>query len=592
MQVIEAGVVHKRLGGDSAKVVVRLELECVRVNYQFRVKRQRGLDIFEQHILLLLQANAEAMRVSEIGSLLGCSRAGFVLEVIMGLQAANAVVTTIVGEETIVDRGAQFDRMLRSLEIEDRLQVLSRTALYEPAVGLFDHAIAGRRDEDERGESINHSPELLARILEGICDWHEGVGKDDVSGDFAGLEGAPALRRVSVPIDVLLFVDSQKREWHIDVIDPVVEEWRAELVPAVEKTYIKQMKELLSRSVSEGEVGSAPALPARSRGRVKNSEGTSRSDSGRADRRGAGKSSSIGSSGHRPLELEEGPFETAEARRLIIEEVGRAQHEVVFRFPFVSRDGVMDFLPVCKEAVELRGVQCVFLWGMAKSLEEEHENQRKRESANAAVRALESIGSREMAADFFVKWVGNDHSKWIMVDRQIEWFGSYNVLSYRPWPNESDTEIRRDEMRRIKLAPKQAADRIDQVRKVIRMWGESSSESFRLEDLCRWLRVNATADAISHVRKEVRPLSPTDQATLFMAACRGAEMTCAIAPETARPLRDAVSMLAEVCDRRRDPEVFGFGPRPSWRRSAIGFDTRLKEIDPALSLGTSVLGAE
>ena len=279
-------------------------------------------------------------------------------------------------------------------------------------------------------------------------------------------------------------------------------------------------------------------------------------------------------------------LETVEARQKLFEMISAAQHEVVISLPFVNEDGIKDFLPIAREAILDRGVQFVFLWGIARSEEQEMGgDRRKRKSAERALKDLRELWDKVTGVDFIVRWRGNDHTKWIMCDRSSMLHGSYNMLSYRPRPNEPAMGIRREEMMWYPaIDAGEAARRIGRVPALV-----DDADRVHIDAWCRMLRVQSSPESIGMVPSAFARLTPVQMGRLFTAACRGAEMSCCSSPDTALGLAHAVDTLAEAYPDRKDSKLIAKADRPGWRSYAESLHRRLQAIEPAAGLSSTTL---
>jgi hypothetical protein len=341
-----------------------------------------------------------------------------------------------------------------------------------------------------------------------------------------------------------------------------------------------------------------------------------------------------------PVEVGEPPriLETVAARAKLVELIRSAKHEVIISVPFINEDGIKDLMPVFLEAIQERGVQIAMLWGIAETRAREFRGEANRErSAVRALKALSQLRDDVLGVGFVVRWQGNDHTKWVMCDRNCMLHGSYNIMSYRPRPGEVGMQVRREEMswfpsiraqdaaeRSSRLPNLEQVDRsvelsvhelateldlepgvvIDRCKKegipmvidqmstlspkavdIVRKWADPSANVRRWSDL---LRLQSTPERIASLPSMVGEVTVVAQAQLFSSACRGAEMACVVAPDKSASFASAIDSLSDAFKSREDSGLIKKTGRPGWRWSAKSLDNHLKSSGQAVALSRAV----
>ncbi len=96
----------------------------------------------------------------------------------------------------------------------------------------------------------------------------------------------------------------------------------------------------------------------------------------------------------------------------------RAKHEVVIESPFITRERMNMMAPILKKLVK-RGIKTYIMTRDPK----EHQFPYAEQSENE-IRHFEQIGVQVLIC------LGNHHRKLAMIDREILWEGSLNILSH------------------------------------------------------------------------------------------------------------------------------------------------------------------
>lgn len=115
-----------------------------------------------------------------------------------------------------------------------------------------------------------------------------------------------------------------------------------------------------------------------------------------------------------------------EIRPRFLESLQNAQHTVYIISPWMTEQVLDDEFIDLLQALALRGVIVLMGWGISDRREEE-----ERAPSRALLDKLESISSRNNVPAVIPWWIGNQHSKDVLVDHEIHMSGSHNWLSYR-----------------------------------------------------------------------------------------------------------------------------------------------------------------
>lgn len=101
-----------------------------------------------------------------------------------------------------------------------------------------------------------------------------------------------------------------------------------------------------------------------------------------------------------------------------LQDLNDCQEEVIIESPYITSNRIKLFYPVFAKLLERNAK----IYVITRS-PHEHENQRMREQAESEISNFEQIGIQPLLC------TGNHHRKLAIVDRQILWEGSLNILS-------------------------------------------------------------------------------------------------------------------------------------------------------------------
>lgn len=649
MQQIEITPRHRELTSGDVLLALRTALPVVGFEVSIECAHTRRMDIFEEHVLKLVQAGEGRIRLQEASDLLGCSRLEFMEDAVATLESGRVVELQAAGGDRVVHRGDRFEESMRSLTIDESDLVVTRQFWYQHTSGHLTGKNPGRRSETPRPIPDHVQLAVHGKVKNDLVRWFEGDPDLLSEGRFMSIREIDGLHHCDWDVEILAVYDRHEGDWYLELFDAGSGDRLPDIQDAMEESLVPKVRELLAdemetTSVLCREVGpeeaamtvgvkgptivSADDVPedldserfAKALGMtyrelvdwcmenriIRLDPGQKRLQSHQARRirrrfkavkeeQASEQLAGAGSPATGSFET----LETVEARQKLFEMISDAKHEVIISLPFVNEDGIMDFLPAAREAIRDRGVQFVFLWGIARSEQQEMRGDaRKLKSAKKALKSLRDLRDKATGVEFIVRWRGNDHTKWIMCDRSSMLHGSYNMLSYRPRPDEPAMGIRREEMmwfpvidageaaRRINRVPGLAVDAVR---------GEASDgngiddDSDRIDAWCRILRVQSSPESIGMLQGAFDRLTPVQMGRLFTAACRGAEMSCCSSPDTARGLAHAIDSLAEAYPGRKDSKLIAKADRPGWRSYAESLHRRLQAIEPAAGLGSTTL---
>jgi hypothetical protein len=115
-----------------------------------------------------------------------------------------------------------------------------------------------------------------------------------------------------------------------------------------------------------------------------------------------------------------------EIRPRFLAALDEAQHTVLIYSPWISEVVIDDAFIDLLEDLAGRRVITLVGWGIAHTLEEQN-----RRPSESLIRRLHRIRTPEGIPAVIVQWVGNQHSKDVLVDYRVHMSGSQNWLSYR-----------------------------------------------------------------------------------------------------------------------------------------------------------------
>jgi len=220
--------------------------------------------------------------------------------------------------------------------------------------------------------------------------------------------------------DVVAFVDSVRKEWGWEVLDPRSGKSSQELRAACESLGVKAEVERLLLQQAGTDEPAVSGVESELAARVVQLE------------------AQLAENSKRPQRDRLERLLTRDARRRLKELIRNAKSEVVLRFPWIKASATEELLPDLEAAVK-RGACVVVGFGICQRESDEASESR----ALAAIAALRSSAGDNAAT---VVWLGNSHVKEVVVDRRHYLQGSFNMLSFRGDPDRKSGQIRQEVM--------------------------------------------------------------------------------------------------------------------------------------------------
>lgn len=586
MHTIDITDRHKESASGDVLIAMRAEIKVHGMTAGIRIARSRRMDIFEEHILKMVDAGGGSMAFEEVSELLGCTRTGFLDDAVHTLSMAGAVLTRDSQAGKDIYNGPKFVESMERLSIDDESEhVTEKRTWFEPFLSLVLERDPGQPDEESEPLPEFELTELKANAREALEGWYKAEPDRLSEGRFLGIDEIKEIRPSTWVIDVLAVVDEIDNEWYLELYDAVT----GERVPEIQVYFQEEFEVYIRRHLEEETDAVSVLCPevvveeieveSEAAGTAIDKAGTTR---GGLD---SNKDKAVeGVSLDRVVTGTYETLETIEARKRMFKAIAEAQHEVVISVPFINEDAISDLVPIAREAVLKRGVQFLFLWGIAETYDMEMDvKDRKRMSTDRALTTLRGIGDQLTGSSFAVHWRPNDHTKWIMCDRRTLFSGSYNLLSYRPRPGESPMKIRREEMKIFHAIPSNEAKHYfgrippDLLGSPSSPPGEDESNVFGR--WCENMRLGADPEYIMWIATNEKSMAPGKKGVMFAAICRGAEMAIRSHPESAASISEAVGVASSKFEGMKDPLLLKAAGRPGWRDHLESLDRQLRLID-------------
>ena len=245
-----------------------------------------------------------------------------------------------------------------------------------------------------------------------------------------------------IACEVLVFLDDAEESWGWTAYDPIENRIAPQWHPACEALSVQERAELALGAVVAPEPVPAEVDQGEAQiDRVRELEAAlAQAESERnaaLDAAAATGDSSDTTAARDQQVLERLP--TRAAARRMKELIGASKRELILRFPWVKSGALTGELLNALRGAVRRGVNVIVAWGIASREQDET-------SDESALKKLRGLNDPKSGNAVCVVWIGHDHTKQLVVDRQHYFVGSFNFLSFRGDPDWDSGKVRQELM--------------------------------------------------------------------------------------------------------------------------------------------------
>ena len=504
MQLTEINNKLQEKFGNDCLAALEFFTPIIEVRFSAIIGKSRSMDIFEEHVLQLVDASGGSIEFKDAVKCLGCGDSSFLEDAVKTLSVSSALKKDYT---PILTKGDTFEKSIKQLSIDEAKQkrsitvwcdVLGRKVWFrKPSFikpcnfkdkifgeiignsGAFENFSSSYFDNLPSSEDVNDeihklllelSHDLIGEAIHGSSDACDPSERILSTNDFETGES------YCIPVVAMGLVDKDEGGWYIECYDPETEQLLPQFSHRSFLSFLgNQMRELYEEQQQDSSSYLlSPPLPIEL---IDDEMNSSQDDADTKDpvRIDTGETCGLSSArlniANASIEFKDNnnssktelngrsykndTLSTLDAAEKLIEDINNAKHEIIINVPFLNTAGVEQFWRPFKQAVEHRKCKVLVLWGMSDTYEEECSTGKygnRGASAEKAEKKLHEIIDLDACNTPAVEWRPSDHSKWVMIDRMIYYHGSYNLLSYVHDPRR-EKSVRIERMERYQKAP-------------------------------------------------------------------------------------------------------------------------------------------
>lgn len=495
MQLTEINNQLQEKFGNDCLAALEFFTPIIEVQFTAVIGKSRSMDIFEEHVLQLVNASGGSIGFDEAVQYLGCGDSSFLEDAVKTLSVSSALNEDYT---LTLTKGDTFEKSIKQLSIDEADQkrvitvwcdVLGRKVLFRKPSFLkpcsFEDKIFGQIVANSgafkepvlefRAQAIEQlllelSPDLIREKI------HDSLEACDPGERILSMNEFEVGESYCIPVVAMGLVDKDEGGWYIECYDLETEQMLPQFSHRSFLSFLgERMHELYEEQQQESDSNFlSPPLPIEfidddmivAQDEADTEEPVS-IDTGET----TGLTSACLNIANTTIEVKDKDqaleseldgrsyvnetLGTLDAAKRLIEDINNAKHEIIINVPFLNVAGVGQVWVPFKQAVEQRECKVLVLWGISETYEEECSHGKygnRGASAEKAERKLHEIIDSNGCNTPTVEWRPSDHSKWVMIDRMIYYHGGYNVLSYVHDPKR-EKSVRVERMERYQKAP-------------------------------------------------------------------------------------------------------------------------------------------